>query len=144
MTLLASSSRAHTSTTGNSKRPLGMKVARACPGGFYSIGTPVVSRELSLPVPPVYTGFTSRTKRNPEIDSMIFQKDPLKPKDFKNLKTILAETLNIPVDGNIVYASNGGTHRSAWVRDMAAISQSMRDTHEDKIAAKMMKSLYEA
>jgi hypothetical protein len=144
MTVLASSSRAHTSTTGNSKRPLGMKVARACPGGFCSIGTPVVSRELSLPVPPVYTGFTSRTKRNHEIDLMIFKKDPLGPKDFKNLKTILAETLNIPVDGNIVYASNGGTHRSAWVRDMAAISQSMRDTHEDKIAAKMMKALYEA
>lgn len=144
MKVLERPPRVHRSTTGNSRNSTGIFVARACPGGFCSTGRPAVSRELSLPVPPVYTGLTSRTERNPVIDSMIFKKTSLGPKDFKNLKEILAETLDIPVDGNIVYASNGGTHRSVWVRDMAAISQSMRDTHEDKIAAKMMKALYEA
>ncbi|MEB3314865.1 MAG: hypothetical protein VKK32_01455 [Candidatus Melainabacteria bacterium] len=144
MAVLTDSLRVYTSTTAGSRRQnQGLRVVPACPGGFCS-ETPLVSKSLSLPVPPVYTGLTGRTKRNPKIDSMIFKRYPLKPKDFQNLKEILAETLNIPVDSNIVYASNGGTHKSAWVRDMAAISQSMRDTHEDKIAAKMMQALYEA
>ncbi len=81
MTAITDSSRVPTITTDDLK-PLGLRVSPACLGGFCSRGTPLVSRNLSLPVPPVYTGLTSRTKRNQEIDSMIFKKDPLKPKDF--------------------------------------------------------------
>lgn len=106
----------------------------------------ILNSERTLPNPEVNYDPGKRIGKGP-LEKFIFKQNLLSPKDYQEIARELQETLKIPIHKDLAYASNGGTHQSVWVRDMAAIAQAKRSTGdlmEEYLAGKMMNALYAA